>query len=298
MSTFEQDLTAAVERTDCAAVVAVLASRGSGQLAVGADPGTAKVPEVLLAAKLIRSHTTRPKDQFKWVKQLLTQPDFSGHQLGLVLLSDVYEHNPKTALKLLQRHADSDNWAVREYAGTCAGRILDRHFVDVYDVMQAWTRHKSENVRRVVVIATMEAAKANHPKRGAKLLKLIEPLMADESRYVRVNLGQFCISLALLKNYPELTLKWLRQQAKRHNENVRWNVAMVWSAVGGRPYAKEGMEILTDLAADERRFVWRAVASATAKLGKAQPEVVKPIVKQWRANPQRRQVAEVVSRYL
>jgi 3-methyladenine DNA glycosylase AlkC len=144
----------------------------------------------------------------------------------------------------------------------------------------------------------MEAAKANHPKRGAKLLKLLDPLMRDESRYVRVNLGQFAISLALLKNYPHLTLKWLRKHARSKNEFARWNVAMVWSAVGGRKYAAEGMELLAELAADERRFVWRAVASATAKLGKARPEVVKPIVKQWRADPQRRHVAKVVSRYL
>jgi hypothetical protein len=58
------------------------------------------------------------------------------------------------------------------------------------------------------------------------------------------------------------------------------------------------MELLTELAADERRFVWRAVASATAKLGRARPDVVEPILKQWRADPQRRQAAEVVSRYL
>lgn len=298
MNTFEHELATAVEQADLDAVVAILARRGSGKLAVGADPGTAKVPDILLAAKLIRSHSARPKDLLKWVKHFLTQPDFSGHQLGLVLLSDVYRQNPKTTMNLLQRHADSANWAVREYAGTCAGRILDQHIAEVYPVLQAWSQHPSENVRRLVVIATMEAAKANHPKRGAKLLKLIEPLMADEARYVRVNLGPFCISLALLKNYPELTLKWLRKQAKRRDENVRWNVAMVWSAVGGRKYAVQGLELLTELAADERRFVWRAVASATAKLGKAKPEVVKPIVKQWRADPQRRQVAEVVSRYL
>ncbi len=131
------------------------------------------------------------------------------------MLSDVYDQKPKTVLQLLQRHADSANWVVREYAGTCAGRILDQHFAEVYPVMQAWSQHKSENVRRAVVIAAMEAAKANHPKRGAKLLKLLDPLMRDESRYVRVNLGQFAISLALLKNYPDLTLKWLRKHARQ-----------------------------------------------------------------------------------
>ncbi len=298
MNVFEHELAAAIEHEDLDAVIAALAGRGSGAFAVGADPGTATGADIMLAARLIRSHATSSSDLFGWVKRLLTQRDHNGHQLGLVMLSDVYDQKPQTVLKLLRRHADSDNWAVREYAGTCAGRLLDQHFTEVYPALRAWSQHKSENVRRVVVIATMEAAKANHPKRGAKLLKLLDPLMRDESRYVRVNLGQFAISLALLKNYPELTLKWLRKHARSKNEFARWNVAMVWSAVGGRKYAEQGMELLTDLAADERRFVWRAVASATAKLGRARPDVVKPILRQWRADPVRRQVAEVVSRYL
>lgn len=298
MPTLERELALAIEQEDLDALIAALAKRGSGTAAIGADPGTAKGPDILLAAKLIRSHLTRPADRPKWVKHLLTQPDFSGHQLGLVLLSDVYDQKPKTVLQLLQRHADSANWAVREYAGTCAGRILDQHFAEVYPVMQAWAQHPAENVRRAVVIAAMEAAKTNHPKRGAKLLKLLDPLMRDESRYVRVNLGPFAISLALLKNYPEVTLPWLGKHARHTNEFGRWNVAMVWSAVGGRKYAEQGVELLHELAADERRFVWRAVAAATAKLGKARPEVVKPLLKKWRADPVRRHVAEVVSRSL
>ncbi|NTU62364.1 MAG: DNA alkylation repair protein, partial [Chloroflexi bacterium] len=189
MTAFERELAIAVDHEDLDAVIAALAKRGSGAFATGADPGTAKVPDILLAARLIRSRAADPADRFQWIKQLLTQPDFNGHQLGLVMLSDVYDQKPKTVLQLLQRHADSDNWVVREYAGTCAGRILDQHFAEVYQVMQAWSQHQSENVRRVVVIATMEAAKANQPKRGAKLLRLLDPLMRDESRYVRVNLG-------------------------------------------------------------------------------------------------------------
>jgi len=299
MTTLERELATAIEHEDLDALILALAKCGSGTAAIGADPGTAKVPEILLAVKLIRSEfKQRPAVLFDWTKRLLTQSDFNGHMLGLVLLSEVYAQKPKSALQLLQRHADNSNWAVREYAGTCAGRMLDQHFAEVYSVMQAWAQHKSENVRRLVVIATMEAAKANHPKRGAKLLKLLDPLMIDESRYVRVNLGPFAVSLALLKNYPTLTLKWLHKHARRQNEFARWNVAMVWSAVGGRKYAVEGMQLLDQLAADERRFVWRAVASATAKLGKARPEVVKPIVKQWRADPQRKHVSNVVNRYL
>ena len=297
MAPFEHELAAAVEHDDLDAVITALAKRGSGAFAVGADPGTAKGADIMLAARLIRSHAASSGDLFGWVKRLLTHRDYNGHQLGLVMLSDVYDQKPGVVMKLLQQHAGSDNWAVREYAGSCAGRLLTQHFAEVYPVMQAWAQHKSENVRRVVVIAAMETAKAHHSERGAKLLKLLDPLMRDKSRYVRVNLGQFAISLALLKNYPDLTLKWLRKHARSRNEFARWNVAMVWSASGGRKYAEQGMEFLTDLAADERRFVWRAVAAATAKLGKARPEVVKPVLEQWHADPVRRQVAEVVSRY-
>ena len=68
----------------------------------------------MLAARLIRSRATEPADEFIWVKQLFAQQDFNGHQVGLVMLSDVYDQKPKTALQLLQRHADSSNWVVRD----------------------------------------------------------------------------------------------------------------------------------------------------------------------------------------
>lgn len=295
----EQELDQAVRAEDLDLLIAFLAKRGSGENAIGADPGTAKVGDIALAAKLIRAHfKAKPARLFDWAKRALNQADFNAHELGLVLLPDVYTRHPEKALQLLLRAADSANWAVREYAGVSVGRVLNEHFDDVYPVLHTWVNHESENVRRAVVIATMEAAKQDHPKRGAKLLKLINPLMDDDSRYVRVNLGPFAISLALLKNYPELTLKFLDKHAKRKNEFARWNVAMVWSAVGGRKYAEDGARLLHDLAADERRFVWRAVASATAKLGKAKPEIVKPLLKKWKADPARKHVAEVTERYL
>jgi len=298
-SSLEQELAAALQADDLDALIALLAKRGSGANALGADPGTAKVGDIALAAGLIRAHLkAKPARLFDWAKRALTHTDFNANELGLVLLPDVYTRHPAKAQQLLLRNVDSANWAVREYGGVSVGRILNEHFDEFYPVLQTWTKHPSENVRRAVVIATMEAAKQDHPKRGAKLLKLINPLMDDDSRYVRVNLGPFAISLALLKNYPELTLKFLDKHAKRKNEFARWNVAMVWSAFGGRKYAENGVRLLHDLAADERRFVWRAVASATAKLGKAKPEVVKPLLKKWKADPARKHVAEVTERYL
>jgi 3-methyladenine DNA glycosylase AlkC len=297
--TLENELNTALGDEDLDAFVTALDKRGSSAAAVGADPGTAKVPEKRLAARLTRAHfKNRPRDLFNWTQQLLGRAEPNAHEVGLLLLPDVYDRDPKFAQRQLLFHANSSNWEVREFAGSMAGRVLDGHFDDFYPILKEWTKHTSENVRRAVVIATMEAAKKNHPKRGPKLLRLLDPLMNDEARYVRVNLGQFAISLALLKNYPELTLKWLHKHARRTNENARWNVAMVWSAVGGRRHAKEGVRLLQQLAADERRFVWRAVAAATVKLGKAKPEVVKPLLKKWKTDPKRKHVAEVVERYL
>ena len=283
MATFERELAAAVEHEDLDAIVAALAKRGSGDVAVGADPGTAKVGDIVLAARLIRSHiSSQARAPVGWVKRLLTPTRFQRESTGAGAAIRC------VSSRIRRRRSNGCNVTPTARTGPCANMPVRARaassistLTEVYPVLKDWSKHKSENVRRAVVIAAMEAAKANQPKRGAKLLKLIDPLMDDDSRYVRVNLGQFAISLALLKNYPELTLKFLQKHAKRKNEFARWNVAMVWSAVGGRTYAEEGMEFLTDLAADERRFVWRAVASAAAKLGRAKPEVVKPWLKKW-----------------
>ena len=121
----DQEVTTALQNDDLAAIITALAKRGSGENAIGADPGTAKVGDIVLAAKLIRTHfKSKPARLFAWVKQLLANSDFSANQRGLVLLSDVYTRDPKKAQQWLQCQADSPNWAVREYAGTCAGRIL------------------------------------------------------------------------------------------------------------------------------------------------------------------------------
>ncbi|HLF29041.1 MAG TPA: DNA alkylation repair protein [Anaerolineae bacterium] len=298
-SKLQRQISAALENDDLDAIVAALKARGSGSAAVGADPGTARTADKRLAAKMLRAHfADRPRELSKWVKKLLNLADYNAHELGLMLLADVYAFHPIYAQRQLLAHADSPNWEVREFAGSVAGRILDEHFDEFYPVLKKWTRHASENARRAVVIAAMAAAKSQHPERGARLLRLVEPLMADPARYVRVNLGPFAVSLALLKNYPELTLKWLNAQSHKPDENVRWNAAMVWSAVGGRQHAEEGARILHRLAADERRFVWRAVASATVKLGRARPDVVKPLVRKWRTDPRRKHAAAIVAYYL
>ncbi len=57
------------------------------------------------------------------------------------------------------------------------------------------------------------------------------------------------------------------------------------------------MEILTELAADGRRYVWRAVASALLYLARRHAEV-QDTLKTWLNDPIRSKVAEAALRYL
>jgi len=52
------------------------------------------------------------------------------------------------------------------------------------------------------------------------------------------------------------------------------------------------------LADDQRRTVWRAVASAARALGKERPEVVIPELKRWLGDTSRREAAEVALKHL
>jgi 3-methyladenine DNA glycosylase AlkC len=136
------------------------------------------------------------------------------------------------------------------------------------------------------------------PERAEPILRLHDVLITDRAEYVRVNLGPFAIGAMVLRHYPEATLKRLRKWARLEYEAARWNVAMVWTSAGAHKFAEAGVQLLTQLAADERRFVWRAVASGMVKLARARPEVGRPVIAAWSHDPKRAHVAEVVIKYL
>ena len=58
-----------------------------------------------------------------------------------------------------------------------------------------------------------------------------------------------------------------------------------------------GMRILSALATDERRYVWRAVASAMLYLARRQSKV-HDMLKNWLKDPKRVKVAETALKYL
>jgi hypothetical protein len=123
----EREIAAALERDDLDAIVAALNRRGSGSAAVGADPGTARTADKRLAAKLIRAHfTDRPRDLSKWCRQLLRGVDDSAHEVGCCCCRMSTPASGLCAAAVAAPH-HSPNWEVREFAGSTAGDILDRH---------------------------------------------------------------------------------------------------------------------------------------------------------------------------
>jgi 3-methyladenine DNA glycosylase AlkC len=111
-------------------------------------------------------------------------------------------------------------------------------------------------------------------------------------------LGPFAIGDGLLRYYPELTIKRLINWAEAENEQVRWNVAMAFSAAEAAKHLEAALPILSHLATNNRRFVWRAVASAMRNLGRRAPESVMPVLQKWLKDEKRARPAEAALKFL
>lgn len=226
--------------------------------------------------------------------------DTSGtRSLAAMVARYVYAQFPDQVVALLYRLADDANWEVREWAGSAAGFTLGDNFEQFYPTIQTWTKDPSANVRRAVAIATMDAADRKKPERAEPLLALLDPLIGDRDEYVRKNLGPFAIGACLISYYPQPTiarlLHWLETD---DSEATRWNLAMVFSAGQAKKQIDLGLHILTALAADPRRFVWRATVLPLRNLAKADRARVTALLESWRDDPARQQVAEEALRYI
>ena len=166
------------------------------------------------------------------------------------------------------------------------------------EILREWRGHSSPNVRRTVLIAAAKAAQTRRLEWAEPLLKLIEPLLSDRHPTLRRNLGPFTIGSALLRYYPDMTFEYLIKWSTSNDEQVLWNVAMAFSASGGQRLVKKALIILRKLSLDERRYVWRAVASAMWKLGRKKPEIVRPELARWLEDERRVDVAREALKYL
>lgn len=232
-----------------------------------------------------------------WAINLSNHEDPHTRRYASEILPKLWEKDKNRAEQILTTLADDEQWLVREGAHEVWGELLKEHFQEAFPILQTWSTHSSANLRRCVAVAVRSAGNLRKEEWAEPLIHLLEPLLVDKTAYVRKNLGPYAIGDGLLRCYPSFTLKHLRRWAYRRDEGTRWNVAMAFASYGGNKNWREGVKILTRLATDKRRYVWRSVASALLYLARRQPEV-QDTLKKWLKDSERAQVAETALKYL
>ena len=213
------------------------------------------------------------------------------------ILLKLWEKDRNKTTLILTNLADDEHWLVREGAHEVWGELLTKNFQQVFPILQTWSNSSSANLRRCVAVAARSAGNSKKDEWAEPLLQLIEPLLSDKTAYVRKNLGPFAIGDGLLRCNPNITMKHLRKWTQREDEGTLWNVAMAFASYGGNKNWREGVKILAKLATDERRYVWRSVASALIYLARRHPEV-QDTLKKWLKDSKRAKVAETALKYL
>jgi len=228
--------------------------------------GTAPANVKQQAIKLIRG--ARLVNPFLTTSKLCLHESPTAQEIGAILLTDVYLDHTTDVQGLLYKLADSPNWEVREWVASACGVLVAQYFDTFFPEMTAWSKASTENHRRAVVLAIMYAGKSRNTEFIEPFLNTLELLLSDRSRYVRDNLGPFAIGSALIRYYPEQVLERLQSWMKNENEQVRWNIAMIFSGAEGAKYASEAEEILETLKSDQRPYVKRAVNKVLKAISK------------------------------
>jgi len=226
------------------------------------------------------------------------RPEPVARHVACGLLARGYCSARDAAKPLLVSLADDAEWPVREAAGHACGTILREDFPAGAELLHEWSTHPSAAVRRTVLTAIARAADPRRLEWREPLLKLVEPLLPDREPAVRRALGPLVLGSVLLRTYPDLTFEYLVKWSTSSDEQTLWNVAMAFSSAGAPPIAKKALIVLRKLSLDERRYVWRAVASAMWKLGRKKPEVIRPELSRWLEDERRVDVAREALRHL
>jgi len=213
----------------------------------------ARTPEIRYTIKQIVRSNGGEEPLIEHAQRWVKRPEPEARHVACGLLVESYKNDPQETFALLLNLADDTDWTVRESAGEACGTILQNDFAKGLETLREWRGHSSENVRRTVVIAVMKAAQTRRIEWGEPLLKLIEPLLTDRRTALRRTLGPLALG----------------------------NILMAFSGAGGPLVVKKALIILRKLSLDERRYVWRAVASAMWKLGRKKPEIVRPELARW-----------------
>jgi 3-methyladenine DNA glycosylase AlkD len=266
-----------VAKGDIERALALLESRAT------AHAGTPPAADKRAAAKSLAKRLSG-KERWKLTKQLAKAESATRRELACLLLADEYESHRDDAQTLMVRLADDAHWEVRLWAGGLFDALLARHFDELLPVYEGWRAHESQFVRLAVATGVMSKEQAKHPKRAKALLGLVEPLLSDRAHEVERNLGPFAIGAALLRMFPDETLRAARRWSRWDDEQVRWNTAMVFSAAEARKHTDVALEVLAELARDQRRKVQMAVSMALRNLAKGDAARVLAAARPWLAD--------------
>lgn len=264
--------------------------------------GTPRGDDKVKALRAVQALVNNTEESYHLALNLLERDSAAARSLAAMLTATfvvpLFTQQPSIAEEIMLRIAEDSHWEVREDADNIVIQIMKEDFNKGYDLLERWAMHSSENVRRAVVMTGKKAGRERHPGWASPLLDLIEMLVGDRSLYVRKNLGPFVIGDGFLRYYPDLTLARLTQWGKMDDDQVRWNVAMAFSTAEAAKHADAAVPILEQLALDERRYVWRAVASAMRNLGRRVPDKVVPVLDRWLEDDQRVKPAQTALKYI
>ncbi len=201
-------------------------------------------------------------------------------------------------LKSLRKIIVGGNVETQRSAHRSLGTFLYENFEEVYPYLQGWAEDRNPLVRKAVAMAVFEAI---HPFRfdlADPFLRLVELLLSDKASQVRWAVGPKVIAQGLLPAYPDDTFEYLTKWSTNHDEQVLWNVAMGLSGAAIIRRTNKALIILRRLALDERRYVWRAVASAMWRLGRKDPTPVLAELRRWLSDDDRAHVARVALQHI
>ena len=218
--------------------------------------------------------------------------------LACTLLPEVYDYDRDGVVAALRVLATDAKWGVRDAAGRACGTVLARDFAHMINDLYDFRTDSSPHVRRAVAIAAMIAGRKKRLDWGEPLLKLIEPLLSDRDPVVRKSIGPGAIANGLLCDHPDIAFEYLVKWSTATDDQVLWNVALAFSGSCAPPLVKKALIVLRRLSLDNRRYVWRAVASAMWKLGRKRPEIVRPELTRWLEDTRRVEVARAALKYL
>ncbi len=248
-----------IERKDADALASYLMS--------GTHHGRPGVPQSIKVQVIasIREHSTHPQ-QLAWAKRLMKRDEAMARQVACGLVAAKWERDQDGILRRMRALAEDEDWGVREWAVDPFADILGRDFHHVLEIYRGWVKDGSEALRRAIALALSAQARARIEEQARPMLAVLALLMPLPGSYLQKNLGPFVVGGGFLSRFPQQTLSFLRQQSRKKNENVRWNVAMAFTTAAARKHAAAGAEILERLDADERLRIVRALTKARKNL--------------------------------